>query len=115
MIEEIQTNLARRYAMGKISDVISSTARRPDLVMKHNQLDRFILLCPETTIASSEILRERIQSEVKTSLGVSISIGVASFPDDALTFDELLRKASARIAPAMPEASPADETQPSNP
>lgn len=112
-VEEIQNNLARRYAMGKISEVISSTARRPDLVIKQEQSDRFILLCPETTAASSEILRQRIHNAVKTSLGVSMSIGVASFPDDALTFEELLHKASAKLAPANISAIRVDESDPS--
>lgn len=109
-VEEIQNNLARRYAMGKISEVISSTARRPDLVIKQEQSDRFILLCPETTAASSEILRQRIHNAVKTSLGVSMSIGVASFPDDALTFEELLHKASAKLIPLNPSVTPAVRT-----
>jgi len=119
-VEEIQNNLARRYAMGKISEVISSTARRPDLVIKQEQSDRFILLCPETTTASSDILRQRIQAAVKTNLGVSMSVGVASFPEDALTFEELLHKASAKLeistvaASTVTTATSLDEPEPKN-
>jgi hypothetical protein len=94
-IEEIRNNLAMRYAMGKISEVINSTARRPDLVM--HQSDHFILLCPETTAESSKILIERIKSSVKAELGVSVAVGVASFPDDALTFEDLLTKAISKV------------------
>jgi len=105
-VEEIQNNLARRYAMGKISEVISATARRPDLVIKQEQTDRFVILCPETSAASSDILRQRIQNAVKTNLGVSMSVGVASFPDDALTFEELLHKASSKLVSPSPSALP---------
>jgi len=114
-VEEIQNNLARRYALGKISEVISSTARRPDLVINQEQSDRFVLLCPETNVANSEILRQRIQSVVKGSLGVSVSIGVASFPDDALTFEELLHKASAKLLPANSSATPVFQTDEADP
>jgi GGDEF domain-containing protein len=94
-IEEIQHNIARRYAMGKISEVINATARRPDLVM--HQSDQFVLLCPETTAESSNILVERIKTAVKAELGVSVAVGVASFPNDALTFEELVTKASTHL------------------
>jgi len=94
-IDEIQKTLARRYAMGKISEVINSTARRPDLVMHRS--NQFVLLCPETTAESSITLVDRIKSSIKSELGVSVSIGMASFPDDALTFDELLSKASKKL------------------
>jgi hypothetical protein len=94
-VEEIRNNLAMRYAMGKISKVINSTARRPDLVMHH--ANHFILLCPETTTESSKTLVERITKSVKAELDVSVAVGVASFPDDALTFEDLLTKANSKI------------------
>jgi len=72
-------------------------------------------LCPETNAASSEILRQRIQTAVKSSLGVSLTIGVASFPDDALTFEELLHKASAKLLPANPSANSVFQTDEADP
>jgi GGDEF domain-containing protein len=95
--EEIKHNLAKRYAMGKISEVINAIARRPDLIIKLDQPERFILVCPETSASSSNMLIQRIQSTVETDLGVSVSWGVATFPDDALTFEDLLHKANAKL------------------
>jgi hypothetical protein len=117
-VEEIQNNLSLRYAMGKISEVISMTARRPDLVIKQEQFDRFILLCPETSSSSSEILQQRVRESVKSSLGVSLSIGVASFPEDALTFEELLHKASSKLVappPSVPSVVRVEESETKNP
>lgn len=95
--EEIKHNLAKRYAMGKISEVINATARRPDLIIKLDQPERFILVCPETSASSSNTLIERIQTAVETDLGISVSWGIATFPDDALTFEDLLHKANAKL------------------
>lgn len=95
--EEIKSNLSRRYAMGKLSEVLNSTARRPDLIIKLDQPDRFILVCPETSASSSNTLIQRIQSAVETDLGMNISWGIATFPDDALTFEDLLHKANAKL------------------
>jgi GGDEF domain-containing protein len=83
--------------MGKISEVINAIARRPDLIIKLDQPERFILVCPETSASSSNMLIQRIQSTVETDLGVSVSWGVATFPDDALTFEDLLHKANAKL------------------
>jgi GGDEF domain-containing protein len=95
--EEIRHNLTRRYAMGKISEVINATARRPDLIIKLDQPERFILVCPETSASSSNTLIERIQTAIETDLGISVSWGVATFPDDALTFEDLLHKANGKL------------------
>lgn len=95
--EEIQQNLSKRYAMGKLSEVLNSTARRPDLIIKLDQPDRFILVCPETSASSSNTLIQRIQSAVESDLGINVSWGMATFPDDALTFEDLLHKANTKL------------------
>ena len=95
--EEIKHNLANRYAMGKVSEVINATARRPDLIIKLDQPERFILVCPETSVSSSNMLIQRIRSAVESDLGITVSCGVASFPEDALTFEDLLQKANTKL------------------
>jgi hypothetical protein len=95
--EEIKNNLAKRYAMGKISEAISSIARRPDLIIKLDHPERFILVCPETSASSSDTIIQRIRGAVESDLGIGILWGVASFPDDALTFEDLLHKANAKL------------------
>jgi len=106
-VEEIQNNLARRYAMSQLSEAIGSAARKPDVLIRLDQSDRFVILCPEADADSTSALRHRIQAAVKSRLGVSISMGVASFPDDALTFEELMDKASAKLAPVTLSPLPA--------
>jgi hypothetical protein len=91
--KEIQHSIARRYTLGKISEQLNLTARRPDIVIKHDDPDKFIILCPETTAESSYILAKRIKEVVASSLSIVMQVGIATFPDDALTFEELLRKA----------------------
>ena len=94
--KEIQRGIARRYTLGKISEQLNLTARRPDIVVKHEDADKFIIICPETTAENSIMLAQRIKDAIGSSLGVKMRFGVATFPDDALTFEELLRKADAK-------------------
>jgi GGDEF domain-containing protein len=95
--EEVKHNLAKRYAMGKISEVLNLSARRPDLIIKQDQPERFILVLPEASSSSSNTLIQRIRSAIETDLGITVSWGGATFPEDALTFEDLLHKASAKL------------------
>lgn len=99
-IEEIQHNLAKRYALGKVSEALSGTARRPDLIIRDERGERFFVICPETTLSSSETLIQRIRSAIEADLGISLAVGAASFPEDALTIEDLLNQASLRLNPA---------------
>ena len=83
--------------MGKISEIINVQARRLDLIVKQDQPERFILICPETSASNSNTLIRRIQSTVETNLGVAVSWGMSTFPEDALTFEDLLHKAGDKL------------------
>ncbi len=99
-IDEIQHNLAKRYALGKVSEALSETARRPDLIIRDEQGERFFIICPETTRDSSETLVQRMRAAIRTDLGISLAVGAASFPEDALTIEDLLNQASLRLGSA---------------
>jgi GGDEF domain-containing protein len=99
-IDEIQHNLAKRYALGKVSEALSENARRPDLIIRDEQGERFFIICPETTRDSSETLIQRMRAAIRTDLGISLAVGVASFPEDALTIEDLLNQASLRLSSA---------------
>jgi GGDEF domain-containing protein len=117
-LKEIQHNLARRYAMARISEILNREARRTDLIVKQDHPDRFILLCPETASTDSNTLVRRIQDAVQDSLGVSVSWGIASFPEDGLTFEGLVGKAHNKllkpVAYSMPTSDSAESKEKSS-
>ncbi len=92
-VQEIQRAITRRYVLGSLGRAISDEVRRTDLVVCGDDVGRFIILCPETTLDGTIVLAERIRATVAERLGVPVAFGVATFPDEALSFDELLRKA----------------------
>ena len=55
--------------------------------------DSVAILLPETSTDGTAILASRIQDVAKEQLGLELSSGYASFPRDALTFDDLLNQA----------------------
>ena len=92
-LQEIQSLMARRYISAGVAKVIVDQARRTDVVIEDRKRNRFVLLCPETDAAGSRVLAERIEALIEQQLGLDITWGAASFPTDALTFDDLLSAA----------------------
>ncbi|MGE5223454.1 MAG: GGDEF domain-containing protein [Omnitrophica WOR_2 bacterium] len=96
-VNEIQRAMMNRFAMASLAKVLSKEARRTDMILEQEENDRFILVCPETQLDGSIKLAERVQVMIKERLGVSVAFGSASFPNEALTFDELLHKAETNL------------------
>jgi GGDEF domain-containing protein len=58
---------------------------------------RFIVLCPETDLENASLLARRITQAVSERTSLHVLWGVAAFPEEALTFDDLLQKARERL------------------
>ena len=96
-VKKIQKAMLTRYILASLANIISKEARRTDLIIDQVEKDRFILLCPETTAEGSTVLSERIQAIAHERLGVRVKCGLAAFPDEALTFEDLLQRAQENI------------------
>jgi len=84
-------------ALTRIARIAEGCSRRVDLAARYGG-EEFVLVLVDTEHEGALTVAERIRSEVEsTSLAddrpLSVSIGVAGFPDDATAKDELLDKA----------------------
>lgn len=100
-LEGLQQDLLRRFAVARVGQIISERARETDLILR-DPSGRFMLLCPETSGESSAIFGERIRRVVAEAVGTDVIWSYASFPDEALTFDELVERAEQRLAWSVP-------------
>jgi len=98
IIRENQKKVSRRYLAARLAEIIIHQARRTDMIMTKDWDGHFIILCPENNTDGTSTLAQRIQADVKNSLGVSIQYGIAAFPSDALTWEELVRRAETNMA-----------------
>ncbi len=94
--EMIQKDLLKRFSLAKIGQIIGSHARQTDLILD-DQAEHFIIVCPETDQKASKVLANRIRAAVKEQMNAWVMWGSASFPNEALTFDDLLATAFQRI------------------
>ena len=84
-------------ALTRIARIVESCSRRVDLAARYGG-EEFVLVLVDTDAAGALTVAERVRSEVAAAgahgdCPLSVSIGVATFPDDATAKDELLDKA----------------------
>ena len=96
MLKSIQQDLLNRFTSARVGQIINDRIRQTDLVLRDHR-GRFVVLCPETDLDSTILLANRIAQAVKERTILNVLWGVAAFPEEALTFDDLLQKASERL------------------
>lgn len=102
MLQSIQHDLLQQFSSARLGQIIDDRVRQTDLVLRDHR-GRFIVLCPETDRANVILLAQRISHAIHEKAAVQVRWGVAAFPDEALTFDDLLQKAEARLSHPEPE------------
>lgn len=101
MLKSVQHDLLNRFSSARVGQIIDDRVRQTDLVLRDYK-GRFVVVCPETDLPSASLLGKRIARAVEERTSMSVLWGVAAFPEEALTFDDLLQKARERLVPAAP-------------
>ena len=105
MTKSIQHDLLKQFSSARLGQIIDDRIRQTDLVLRDHK-GRFIVVCPETDLSNVSLLAGRISQAIREKTALNVRWGVAAFPDEALTFDDLLQKAESRLVQA---ASPVME------
>ena len=96
MLKSVQQDLLNRFTSARVGQIIDDRIRQTDLVLRDHR-GRFVILCPETNLENTILLAKRIVQAVKERTNLNVLWGVAAFPEEALTFDDLLQKATERL------------------
>jgi GGDEF domain-containing protein len=94
--KNIQHDLMSRFTSARVGQIIDDRVRQTDLVLRDYK-GRFIVLCPETDFSNAALLAKRIAQAIKERTSLRVLWGVAAFPEEALTFEDLLQKARERL------------------
>ncbi len=97
-LQEIQQSLRGHYLLNKLMNILERETRLTDLVVEWDRQGRFVIICPETTADSTSKLIDRLNKAVQEEMGIILSFGIASFPNDARTFDAVLEKAESHLS-----------------
>lgn len=99
LMEEIQKSVAERCMAVKLADVLGEQLRVVDTVLEDRDNRAFVVLCPEVDAKGTAILSEHIRHAAANHLGLNVDCGVASFPDEAITFESLVAEAYRKLKP----------------
>lgn len=95
-IQEAQNSIIRQYVTARTADLLRSTLKETDVITMRN--NHFLVLLPETTGDHLPIIIDRLQNSANARLGLSLNVGVSTFPDDAITFESLVEQAENRMS-----------------
>jgi hypothetical protein len=92
VVQDAQRMMMEQYTSLMIAKELATQLRRTDLLLENGKKGGLVILSPDTDIANTEALIDRLKS-VAQSEDFPINFGVAIFPDHALTFEQLVEHA----------------------
>ena len=101
VLKHIQYDIANRFTAARVGQIIDERIRQTDMVLRDRQWT-YVILCPETDYSSVLLLAKRISEAVKEKTGSDVLWGIAAFPEEALTFEDLMMKARQRLSLGEP-------------
>jgi hypothetical protein len=96
LLKNIQDDLLHSFKSARLGQIIDEYTRQTDLILKDYR-GRFVILCPETNNQNVLVLAERLAQMVRERTDLHILWAVASFPIDALSFEDLVQHATKQL------------------
>lgn len=76
----------------RLSHVFRHNTRNCDILARYGG-EEFVILFPETSLDEAIVVSQRICKTVEATLGISVTIGLSSLPQNATSHSELIRMA----------------------
>ena len=88
MLEEVQQTTMQEYVYAGMARILDENLLEHDIIVRRN--DHFVVLLPETTVETAPTVIDKITLAVEERMNVRLKTGAANFPDDAITFEQLI-------------------------
>jgi len=91
MVQEVQQAMMKRYVLSDVAKTLCQKLEDYNVIAQTN--NHFLILLPEVSSDQLAELASRLRQAVSEEVGANLQIGIASFPDDAVTFESLVDRA----------------------
>ncbi len=112
MVQEAQQAMMKQYVTSSVSKTLCEELEDYNIIARRN--DQFLVLLPEVTPGELPALTRRLCKAISEQVGVTLRVGTASLPENALTFEGLVEKATEKMD-AEPKLSPQSQRMTSQP
>lgn len=92
---DLQKTMITRYIQARVAKLLSEDLRDVDMIAQHG--DGFVVLMPETKADEARDYIAVLQAGAAAELQMDLKIGMASFPETALTLGGLLEAATENL------------------
>ncbi len=104
LVREAQSEVWRTYAMTQVAKLL--VAELDDSAIVTQRRHYFVIALSGANREQSSPVVEQLQTSANAKLDIQLDIGVAIFPDDAVTFELLLERAEAAMTGTANAVSP---------
>jgi GGDEF domain-containing protein len=92
---EVLREITRRYAAAQVGRLLVHETDAAAVVTQRG--DQFVVLLPETELEAARHAAQRLTAEAAARWGLDLHCGIATFPDQEVTFEGLLERAEAEL------------------
>ena len=104
LMKGVQSEVWRIYAFSQLAKLLVDEFGDSAIITQRKE--HFVVLVAEVDREQSHAIVERLKATSEGRLGVTLDIGAAIFPDEAVTFEMLLQRAEAAMAGMIDDSSP---------
>jgi hypothetical protein len=97
LVLEAQQRIIGNYINVRLAQTLRSELRRMDIVLEDRKKGRVVIVSPEVDEMGAAALLGRLAASVGEKFGVSMKCGSASYPNRALTFEDLVHAAEQEL------------------
>jgi GGDEF domain-containing protein len=101
LIEQIQRESVGRYVRSQVANLLAQETRESDVITEREGY--FVTVLPETDSEDAQRFAQRLKQNSEKQLGLDLRVGMASFPDQEVTFEQLLARAASGMWNGQPE------------
>jgi predicted signal transduction protein with EAL and GGDEF domain len=94
--QDAQRTLLEQYVSAQVARELAAQLRQTDILLEHDKTGRLIIVSPDTDDAGTDAFIQRLKSFNRSGL-FSLNFGAATFPNHALTFEQLLERAELNL------------------
>jgi GGDEF domain-containing protein len=109
-IQDLQREIIHQYVAVRVARMLMEELHDSDVITRRNS--HFVALLPETSREDVDEIICQLEAAAEEKLGLKLKIGLATFPDEAVTFETLLENAEAKMQQAAAEVGEARQSAP---